>query len=188
MKTSPYTMLCAAALAGVLASCSPPAPTVTRMQVSSSAGRDSTLSAQLFSEVNSYRASKGKPALMRHDGLDQLAQQHCDYLVKTAGNYGIYGKNISHIGFESRSLVARQTYKIDVIGENVVSSATPSARHLVGLWAGSKNHEHNMRDQWAYTGVATAISNDGQVVSTQLFGTAPSTSHMDLRNRLNRAW
>jgi uncharacterized protein YkwD len=188
MKTSPYTLLFAAALTGVLASCSPPSPTVSRVQVSTSFGNDSSLSSKVFSEVNSYRSSKGKPALQRHAGLDRLAQQHCDYLAKTSGDYGIYGKSISHIGFEGRTLAARQNYRINSLGENVVSSTNRSPKHLVDLWAGSKGHEHNMRSDWAYTGVATAITPDGQVISTQIFGTAPSTSHMDLKNRLNRAW
>lgn len=188
MKTSPYTKLCAVALVGVLASCSAPSPTVSRMPVSTSFGKDASLSDQVFREVNSYRASKGKAALQRHPGLDRLAQQHCDYLVKTSGSYGIYGKSISHIGFEGRALSAKQAYKITSLGENVVSSTDRSAKHLVELWAGSKGHEHNMRNDWSCTGIATAVNANGEVISTQLFGNAPSESHRQMADRFANQW
>ncbi|QTN31515.1 CAP domain-containing protein [Akkermansiaceae bacterium] len=161
---------------------------MSRMPVSVSLGSDASLSAEVFAEVNSYRASKGKAALQRHAGLDKLAQQHCDHLAKTAGSYGIYGKDISHVGFEGRAVVARQAYKIDSLGENVVSSTTHSAKHLVKLWAGSKSHDHNMKADWAHTGIATAVTADGKVISTQLFGTNPSSSHLLLKQRMNRDW
>jgi uncharacterized protein YkwD len=188
MKTSPYTKLCAVALFGVLASCSAPPTAVSRMAVSSSFGKEVSLPDRLFTEVNSYRASKGKSALQRHPGLDRLAQQHCDYLVKNGGSYGMYGKSISHIGFEGRALSARQAYKISSLGENVVSSANSSAQHLVGLWAGSRNHDYNMRNDWACTGIATAVNADGEVISTQLFGNAPSGSHRQMAGRFSNQW
>ena len=186
MKTSPYAMLFAAALAGALASCSSPSAPVTRMQVSSPIRSDTSLSGRLFDEVNSYRAAKGKSSLTRHAGLDKLAQQHCEYLVKTAGSYDLYGKTVSHIGFEGRALTARQAYHISSLGENVVSSTNHSPAHLVNVWARSKNHEHNMSSDWQCTGIGTAVTPDGTVISTQLFGVAPSMHGMDLRERFNR--
>lgn len=186
MKTSPYAKLFAAALAGVFASCSSPSAPVTRMQVSSPIRSDTSLSGRVFAEVNSYRASKGKASLQRHAGLDRLAQQHCEYLVKTAGSYDLYGKNVSHIGFEGRALTARQAYNISSLGENVVSSTNHSPKHLVDVWAGSKTHEHNMRSDWHSTGIGTAVTPDGTVISTQLFGTAPSISPMEFKQRFTR--
>ncbi len=188
MKTSPYTLLFASALVGALASCSSPSPTVTRVQVSSSFGREAALSDQVFAEVNSYRSTKGKAALQRHAGLDRLAQQHCDYLAKKSGNYGTNGNNVSHIGFEGRALTAKHTYKIGTVGENVVASTNRSAQHLVNLWAGSKGHEYNMRGEWALCGVATSVTADGQVISTQLFGDTPSTSHQEAANQFSNTW
>jgi uncharacterized protein YkwD len=187
MKSNHYAKWFAAALAGVLASCSSSSATDSGMPVYSSVKNDSSLSAKVFTEVNSYRATKGKAALQRHAGLDRLAQKHCDYLVKTAGSYELYGKNVSHIGFEGRALVARQAYNIKNLGENVVSSKSHSAKHLVEAWSRSKSHELNMRSDWYCTGVATAVAPDGSVISTQLFGSAPSLSQMDPNlQRFNR--
>lgn len=188
MKTFPCVKLFATALMVAFSSCAQPPPAVSRVQVSSALGGDSSLSGQVFDEVNSYRAAKGKAALQRHHGLDRLAQQHCDYLVKTAGSYGIYGKDVSHIGFEGRSLAARQSYNITNLSENVVSSTNHSAKHLVNVWAGTKGHSYNMSTDWACTGVATAYTADGRVISTQIFGTSPSTSHLTLKKRFNREW
>lgn len=186
MKTSPYLKLLAVALAGVFASCSSPSPTVSRVPVSSSMGSDSSLSGKVFDEVNSYRAAKGKSVLQRHSGLDRLAQQHCDYLVKTAGSYNLYGKNISHIGFEGRAMTARQAYSITSVGENVVSSSSHSAKHLIQVWSGSKTHEHNMSTDWYCTGVATAVAADGTLISTQIFGAAPRLTPVGIDQRFNR--
>lgn len=188
MKSIPCVKLFAAVLTVAFSSCAPPSPTVSRVPVSSALGGDGSLSGQVFDAVNSYRTAKGKGALPRHHGLDRLAQQHCDYLVKTAGNYSIYGKDVSHIGFEGRALAARQSYNITNLSENVVSSTNHSARHLVNVWAGSKGHSYNMSTDWACTGVATAVTADGRVISTQIFGTAPSTSHLTMRKQINRGW
>lgn len=185
MKTSHNILLLAAVFACVLPSCSAPSPTVAKMPVSRSMGNDSSLAGQVFQEVNSYRASKGKSALVRHAGLDRLAQKHCDYLVKTRGSYGLHGKNVSHIGFESRVALARHKYSISSIGENVVSSTTKSSSHLVNLWIGSKGHEHNMRGDWTCTGVATAVTPEGTVISTQVFGTNPGDANLEHPNYFN---
>jgi uncharacterized protein YkwD len=191
MKTSPYTLLCATALVGALASCSSPQPTVARVPVSSSLGSEAALSDQVFAEVNSYRASKGKPMLQRHAGLDRLAQQHCDYLAKNGDKAGLHGKYVGHQGFEGRSDMARFQYKITTIGENVVASTNRSPKHLINLWVGSKGHEHNMRGDWTCTGIATAVNAQGMVVSTQIFGSAPSSSHGAMAGvspRLSQNW
>jgi hypothetical protein len=69
---------------------------------------------------------------------------------------------VSHIGFVGRALSAKQSYNIMSLGKNIVASSDRSAKHLVKLWAGSKSYDHNMRSDWAYTGI-----------STQLFGNSP---------------
>lgn len=188
MKTSPYAKLFVVAAAITFSSCSSPPPTPSRVPVSGSLGSQASLAERVFAEVNSRRASMGKATLQRHPGLDRLAQKHCNYLVETAGSYGMYGKDISHIGFEGRALAARQAYKINSLGENVVSSTNHSAKHLVALWAGSKGHEHNMGNDWTCSGIATAVTPGGKVICTQLFATAPSTSHLTMKQRINREW
>ena len=173
MIFSPVRKLFVLALFGALASCGSPSGTMSHVSLSAGTSKQSALSKQVFREVNSYRASKGKSPLERHPGLDHLAKQHCDYLVKNGGKFSLHGSNVSHIGLQGRGLIARQSYKIRSIGENVISSHDHSAKRLVSLWAGSKGHEYNMSADWACTGVATATTTDGRVISTQIFGVSP---------------
>ena len=188
MKTSPYIKLTAIGLASLLTACSS-SPEITRVQVSSSSGRsDGSLADRIHRDVNAYRSSKGKASIERHSGLDAIAQKHCDYLVSKIGNGGLTSNSINHHGFEGRALVARHAYRISTIGENVVASTNNSSKHLVDLWANSKSHNHNMRSKWTYTGVGTATTASGLVVSTQVFGTAEDSVHSEIENRFNRVW
>lgn len=186
MNSSRCILLLAAACLGALASCSSPSSATSPGLSSSSPGRDSALASQVFSEVNSYRSANGKSILSRHAGLDRLAQQHSDYLAKTGGSYDLYGKNVSHFGFDGRAVMARQAFKITSLGENVIASPDRSAKHLVNCWAASKGHEHNLRSDWYCTGVGTAVTREGMGITTQIFGNSPSTSHRELTDRYNR--
>jgi uncharacterized protein YkwD len=154
----------------------------------SSIQRDATLENQILVEVNAYRASKGMKALHRHAGLDRLALQHSEFLAKTQGSYGLYGKSVSHIGFEQRALTAKQAYQIKSSGENVIASTDRSAKRLVKFWEASEGHEYNMRSDWFCTGIGSAVTPEGKVITTQIFGVSPSTSHRDMADRFSNQW
>ena len=187
MKTYPYMKVLVVACAGALASCASQ-PQTKKMPVSASLSPSSPLSEQVFREVNSYRRSHGAQDLQRHAGLDRLAQQHCEYLRQHRGEFGIYGKNVSHMGFEGRTLAARTNYNMENISENVAaenSSGSNPAPTLVQLWSKSKDHEYNMRSSWTHTGIGLVVDSDGMVFSTQLFATL-SNPQMATRERFNR--
>jgi uncharacterized protein YkwD len=187
MKTYPYTQILGLICAGALASCaSQPEP--VKMQVSASLRPDNTVSGQVFQGVNSYRLSQGKSQLQRHAGLDRLAQDHCEYLRKHRGTFGLYGTNVSHMGFDGRVSLARDRYQMENVSENVAAANHPGkaqAPVLVELWKGSKDHHKNMLDSWTYTGIGVVVDADGTVFATQLFSTMGS-SQLSLRNRFNR--
>lgn len=188
MKNSQYSIFYAVAIFCALASCSTSTSSVSDESTSSSTKRDSALADQVFKEVNSYRASKGKAPLLRHTGLDQLAQQHSDYLAKTGGNYGLHGKTVSHIGFDRRAMTAKQAYKIKSFGENVIASTDRSAKRLVDHWVASEGHNHNMISDWSYTGIGSSVNSEGKIITTQIFGAAPSTSHREMADRFRNQW
>ena len=137
---------------------------------------ESTLSQQLFQEVNAYRRSRGVAQLPRHAGLDQLAREHSEYLRKHRGTFSLYGKNVSHIGAETRARVAYLRYRMDPCSENVAftlsrDSETQTAKAIAQLWQNSANHEVAMSNNtWTDTGVGTVIDKDGAVFATQIFG------------------
>ncbi len=186
MKNSPYNQLFAVAFLGLLASCSSPSTPVTRVPVSTSSGKSSSspLSGQVFNEVNSYRVRNGKSTLERHAGLDQLAQEHCEYIAKTCGGSGT---NINHNNFSTRAFNANRYFHIPSVGENVVSSSTKTSSHLLSLWVSSESHEKNMRGSWTYTGIGTATAPDGMVISTQIFGSSEANPNLNARD-FARPW
>lgn len=186
MKTNTSLKVIVVACAGALASCAMQ-PETTKMPVSASPRPDSSLSGQVFQKVNSYRRSHGSPDLQRHTGLDRLAQEHCENLRSHRGQFVLYGKNVSHVGFESRTLVARERYQMQNVSENVAAATHPGKNGpaiLLKLWTESKDHEYNMRQEWTHTGVGVVVDSDGTVFSTQLFATV-ANSQMTTRNRFN---
>ena len=146
---------------------------------------DNSSSAALFKDVNVYRARLGKPPLVRHEGLDRMARNHSEFLLKNRGQFKLSKTgNVSHFGFEGRAAMASAKYGIQNLHENV--AAGPRGSSMVRTWAASKVHESAMRDEWAYTGVGVAVASDGTIFATQLFGSAP-TSHRELRQKFG-AW
>jgi len=186
MKTYSYMKVIAVACAGALASCSTQ-PEPTRMPASASLQPDSSLSGQVFQEVNSYRLSLGKSELQRHAGLDHIAQGHSEYLRQHRGKFELYGKNVSHYGFEGRALMARERYNMQNVSENVAAAYHPGKKMapvLLKLWSESKSHDYNMRSDWTYTGVGVVVDSDGTVYATQLFSTA-GNAQTTARERFN---
>jgi len=163
-----------------LESCAPassPSSSSSHRPVSSSS--DGGLAGQIHDGVNAYRRTKGKGELQRHSGLDQLARQHCEYLLRNRGKFGIHGKLVSHDGFEGRTLVARHKYNMGAVGENVAAGTfrgSGAAAGVVDTWIHSKHHESNMRDGWTYSGVGIARDSDGMLFATQIFASNASTS------------
>lgn len=186
MKTYPYMKVIAVACMGALASCAPP-PQTQKMSVSASPRPSASLSGQVLQEVNSYRRSHGKSELQRHAGLDRLAQEHCEYLRKNRGTFGLNGSNVSHYGFESRAVTARERDQMSAVSENVAAAKYPGKNMgpvLVKLWSESKGHDANMRNSWTHTGVGVVVDGDGTVFATQLFGCL-NQSQLATRNRFN---
>jgi uncharacterized protein YkwD len=186
MKIRLYLKVIMVACIGALASCATQ-PEVTKLPASASIHPDLSLSGKILTEVNAYRRSHGASDLQRHAGLDRLAQQHCEYLRQHKGQFGLYGKNISHLGFEGRALFARERYQMINVSENVAAATNPGsnpAQILVKLWAGSRDHEYNMRGSWTHTGIGVVVDSEGTVYSTELFATV-SSSFLTTRHRFS---
>ncbi len=196
MKTYPSTRLFGLLAAAALASCASP-PESARMPVSAtirpdtaapSATRgDKSQSGRLFDAVNDYRLSQGAQPVQRHSGLDRLAQQHCEYLLSHRGTFSLYGKNVSHYGFEGRAVAARQVLEMSSVSENVAAANYPgsnSSAVIVELWKQSKDHHKNMTDDWTHSGIGVVVDSDGMVFATQIFATK-NYSHMTMRDRMN---
>jgi uncharacterized protein YkwD len=196
MKTHPSTRLFGLLATAALASCAS-SPESSRMPVSAtirpdtaapSPGRgDQSTSGRLFDAVNDYRLSQGAQPVQRHAGLDRLAQEHCEYLRRNRGTFSLYGKNVSHYGFDGRAIAAREIYQMSSVSENVAAANYPgsnSSAVIVELWKQSKDHHKNMTDDWTHSGMGVVVDSDGMVFATQLFATK-SYSQMTMRERMN---
>lgn len=187
MKTNQYTRLLSVVGAAALAACANQ-PEPTKMPVSASIHPDSSISGRVFQEINAYRRSQGARELQRHAGLDRLAQEHSEFLRKNRGSFSLSGRNVSHYGFDGRTLIARERYNMQNISENVAAANHPGANSstvLVNLWKGSKDHHKNMLDDWTCTGIGVVVDSDGMIFATQLFSTVTVTQ-MSVRERFNR--
>jgi uncharacterized protein YkwD len=151
---------------------------------------DQILASCVFDQVNGYRKNKGSGPLKGHPGLNNLAVRHSEYMRRNRGKFDLYGKNVSHMGSEGRSLAAMRIYHFTSISENVAAarkagSDSASAANLVVLWKNSPNHEAAMADpEYTHTGVGIVTDSDGTIFATQLFGTM-TTSQLSTRERFN---
>ena len=174
---------------GILASCAPTSQT-NRAQVSSR-GSDNSLAGTVCQDVNQLRSQMGLPVLKRHSGLDKLAQNHAEYLLKHRGTFSLHGKNVSHYDAESRALLAINRLDMVSYSEHVAwcvaqPSDNAASRAMITMWRNSPDHRDAMLNKdWTHTGVGLVKDADGSVFATQVFGTK-SMSQMAMRDRMNQ--
>ena len=119
--------------------------------------------------------------MQRHEGLDRLARKHSEFLRQNRGQFALYGKNVSHFGFEGRAGIARELYSMGSVSENVasVSGRGPDAvGHLVRLWNDSSAHSYTMHADWTYSGIGAVVDGDGTIFATQIFGNVANPQMM----------
>ncbi|MEK7949481.1 CAP domain-containing protein [Luteolibacter soli] len=189
MKTIPCNLFMAAAGAVLLASCGPQLESTTVLMSTGPVSKtDGSIAGSIQSEVNAYRATKGKPALERHAGLDRMAQQHSEFMRRNRGKFGGASGNLTHYGFEERALNAQRTMNMSNVAENVASCSGhygSAADTLFNAWKGSSSHEQNIRGQFNATGIGVVVDEDGTVFATQLFGSV-SHSQMAMTDRMRQ--
>lgn len=150
---------------------------------------DGSLAGTIHAQVNSFRGSKGRDALNRHAGLDRMAQQHSEFMLKNRGKFGSGSAgSLTHYGFEERALAAQRTMGMANVAENIATCSgrgKGSASTLVNAWINSSGHVKNMKGKWDVTGIGVAVDSDGTVFATQLFATR-NHSHMAMTDRMRQ--
>lgn len=186
MKTLKFlTAVCFTAISLGASSCTP-----TQSVRVSSLSPDQILASCVHNQVNAYRKSKGSAALSGHPGLNKLALQHSEYMRKNRGTFGLYGKNVTHMGSEGRALAAMRIYNFINSSENVAAamkgaSNSQSAATLVKLWTNSPEHEAEMKaSSYTHTGIGIVTDADGTMFATQIFGTL-TQNQLATRERFN---
>lgn len=124
--------------------------------------------------VNREREAKGLPAVQRHPGLDQLASEHSEAMVRQAERS--HRINITHHGFDDRARIARIQYFLPRSAENVgvtagISGEQAVAATMVREWMNSSGHRKNILQPWEASGIGVSQAGDGLgVYVTQIFG------------------
>ncbi|MEM9236673.1 MAG: hypothetical protein AAGB14_07830, partial [Verrucomicrobiota bacterium] len=95
--------------------------------------------------------------------------------------------NISHYGFEERTLHAQRRLGMSSVAENVAGGVIRGdiASQLTGAWTGSKKHLYNLKQDWDATGIGVYVADDGMVYATQIFATK-SNSQMQMVDRFRQ--
>jgi uncharacterized protein YkwD len=170
----------------MLASCGPQLDmTSVPMSSGAVAKSDGSLAGNIHSQVNAHRGAIGKPSLPRHAGLDRMAQQHSEFMMRNRDK--IEG-GLSHYGFEERAMAAQRLMSMSNVAENIATCSggfTSPTSTLVEAWKNSSGHAMNMKNNWDATGVGVAVAPDGTVFATQIFATQ-SQSHMAMTDRLRQ--
>mgnify|MGYP001183679220 CR=1 FL=1 len=129
---------------------------------------DNSSADAVFRDVNRYRTSLGKAPLVRHPGLDALAQRHSESMMRN-------GKTPNHQGFSDRVAAARSAYHFSSMHENTATG--PRGTSFTRVWAASRAHAPAMRAKWTYTGIGLATGKDGYLYATQIFASGGLQAH-----------
>lgn len=176
-----------AGVALLLASCASNLDT-TRVPMSAAVAADqSSVVGKLDHSLNKYRRSIGMAPIQRNAALDRLAADHCRFMAKNRGKFTLGSENISHYGFEERSMIAQRRFGMASVAENVAGGVIKGdiASQLTGAWTGSKKHLYNLKQDWDATGIGVYVADDGMVYATQIFATK-SNSQMQMVDRFRQ--
>ena len=126
--------------------------------------RPVSLEEQVVSEINLFRAKWGRRPLLRHPGLDELAERHSLEMGSV--------REMSHAGFDRRARQARDLHGLAWTAENVLHaygySESTLASLMVTSWIKSRGHRKNLLRANTHIGVGIFRGDGGTVWATQL--------------------
>jgi len=116
----------------------------------------------VYSLTNQFRKSKGKPALILRNDLNDIAQKHSKDMATGRVGFG-------HGGFAIRNEQAKGKIKtINSFAENVAYGVT-TGKAVVNMWKNSSGHRKNMLGNYKYIGIGIAKDRQGRIFYTQVF-------------------
>ncbi|MBD2458664.1 CAP domain-containing protein [Nostoc sp. FACHB-87] len=122
------------------------------------------LEAEVFTQINQYRASLGLPALTRNSTIDNQARTHSQNMAQGRVAFG-------HDGFGARIQAIAVTIPYSAAAENVAYNqgySNPATQAVQG-WLRSPGHLANIKGNYNLTGVGVAVNSRGAVYFTQIF-------------------
>jgi uncharacterized protein YkwD len=123
---------------------------------------DKSLTEDVLEQTNKFRKSKGLPALVMNDDLNDIAQKHSAAMASGRVAFG-------HNGFKQREKEAKKKVPSAYgFAENVAYGAT-SGKEVVTMWKNSPGHRRNILGNYKYIGIGTAKDRQGNIYFTQVF-------------------
>ena len=124
---------------------------------------NSSLIDDVLSQTNKFRRSKGLPALIIREELNEIAQKHSSDMARGRVGFG-------HGGFAKRNAIAKKKINpLNSFAENVAYGAT-NGKEVVKMWKNSSGHRRNMLGRYKFIGIGTAKDKRGRIFYTQVFG------------------
>ncbi len=120
----------------------------------------SSVAEEILKLVNEHRNSVGKEALSFNTLANTLAKEHSMYMIAQ--------NDISHDGFEDRSIRLNQEEQATGTAENVAFKYT-SAQAVVTGWINSTRHKQNIEGNYTETGISAIKNESGTYFFTQIF-------------------
>jgi uncharacterized protein YkwD len=123
---------------------------------------DTHLVEDVLSYTNKFRKSKGLPALLINEDLNDIAQAHSVDMAKGRVGFG-------HTGFNKRYAQAKKKINnFSGFAENVAYGVN-TGKEVVNMWKNSPGHRQNMLGKYRYIGIGTAKDRQGRIFYTQVF-------------------
>jgi len=110
-----------------------PTPAMTVFTPSSASRRETSLSDQVFREVNRYRSDRSRQEVRLDACLGRLAHEHAKFLSANREEHGLRSREVSHYGFKKRARTAQFNEGFIEVVENVVSYKNGNGATLVRL-------------------------------------------------------
>jgi len=129
------------------------------------------LERRIAAKVELYRKAAGLKPMNYDPRMSNLARKHSDKLNRKFIKSG--KRVLNHKGFGSRSNKIILDFSMSKAAENVAyiwGKEDDTATRISRNWMNSPDHKVNILKHWNYTGVGVAISPDGTIYATQLFG------------------
>ncbi len=123
------------------------------------------LERQVFALINEYRHEQELPALAWNDAIADAARGHSRDMAEGRVDFG-------HEGFGDRVRhLQDELGRVAGAGENVLYTDDPRdlARAAVTEWLHSPPHLHNIRGNFAWSGIGVWENADGTFYFTQIF-------------------
>ncbi len=123
---------------------------------------NASLLQDVYNLTNQFRKSKGLPALIIRNDLNDIAQKHSSDMARGRVGFG-------HGGFAKRNSQAKGKIKtINSFAENVAYGVT-TGKAVVTMWKNSSGHRKNMLGDYKYIGIGIAKDRQGRIFYTQVF-------------------